>query len=147
MTAMVYQLDSVLIPPVRVSSLMETDPVDVEPGQSAYYNRILCGGFTGSPEELLDRCNEIEIFLGRSGKGLKTSRTADIDILLFGDIYIDSERLVIPHPQIFSRRFCLEGLCEIAPDWIIPGRNLTVRDVHATMKQSVRMQGVRKIDE
>lgn len=51
-------------------------------------------------------------------------RTLDLDILLFGDMKINDENLIVPHPHIASRGFVLYPLLEIAPDLIIPGLGL-----------------------
>ena len=48
-------------------------------------------------------------------------RTIDIDIVLFGNIVVDSPNLRIPHPAMHQRRFVLEPLAEIAPNRVIGG--------------------------
>lgn len=73
-----------------------------------------------SPQELLDFFEEVEAGLGRTHKGEYEPRTMDIDILFFNDEIICTERLTIPHPLIQERRFVLEPLSEIAPDYIHP---------------------------
>jgi 2-amino-4-hydroxy-6-hydroxymethyldihydropteridine diphosphokinase len=49
-----------------------------------------------------------------------SSRLIDIDILLYEDLIVDEERLVIPHPLMHERKFVLVPLCEIAPEMIHP---------------------------
>ncbi|MGL4855097.1 MAG: 2-amino-4-hydroxy-6-hydroxymethyldihydropteridine diphosphokinase, partial [Lentisphaeria bacterium] len=51
----------------------------------------------------------------------RESRIIDLDILLFGNVQIKTDSLIIPHPRMLNRRFVLEPLAEIAGDWIIPG--------------------------
>jgi 2-amino-4-hydroxy-6-hydroxymethyldihydropteridine diphosphokinase len=114
------ELAEVLVAPLRRSSLMETAHVG-EGVRPPYYNRLLRGGYAGSPRELLLRCQAIEVKLGRTRKGLFAARTADIDILLFGSREIDDEGLIIPHPRMLDRRFCIAGLAEIAGELGIPG--------------------------
>ena len=47
-------------------------------------------------------------------------RTADLDLLLYGDTVVRSERLSLPHPRMHERRFVLQPLAEIAPDVVHP---------------------------
>jgi 2-amino-4-hydroxy-6-hydroxymethyldihydropteridine diphosphokinase len=139
------RLCRILIPPFRMSSLMETEPVDVKERQSSYLNRIFCGGFSKSAEHLLEQCFQIEYELGRTDKGAKLARTADIDIILFGDLKISDEKLTIPHPQLFSRRFCIEGLCEIVPEWRVPGTGFTIMELYGTIWNAVKDQKIEKL--
>lgn len=140
---MEHKLQSVLKPPFKFSSYMETEPVGVESIQPWYINRIFSGFFDGTPEELLSECLSFEMELGRTNKGSLSARTADIDILLFNNESIRSEHLIIPHPALTIRRFCLEGLYEIAADRMIPGFNKTVNELYNSMDLSVRSQHIR----
>lgn len=84
-----------------------------------------------SPHQLLTHCLEIEILLGRNRKQTDRaegyqSRTADVDILLWEDLVIESEQLTIPHPRLHERRFALLPLAEIAGNEIHPTLNKTV---------------------
>jgi 2-amino-4-hydroxy-6-hydroxymethyldihydropteridine diphosphokinase len=139
------RLRAILESPVRVSSLMETEPLEVATLQPAYLNRMVCGGFKGDAEELLKLCQSIENDLGRTDKGRKLARTADIDIILFGNMQIQSEILSIPHPQLFSRRFCIEGLCEIVPEWSVPGTGFTIMELYDTIRFAVKGQKIERV--
>jgi len=136
------ELRIVLSPPFRISRLMETEPVGVPDIQPWYLNRIVMAEFGDSPQELLYFCRSIEKKLGRTKKGQLSARTADIDILLFGDDEIRTGEMVVPHPELAKRRFCLEGLREIAPERFIPGLNKTVNELFDEMEPSVRNQKV-----
>lgn len=135
----------ILEPPFRMSSLMETEPLEVTTWQPAYLNRMVCGSFSGDAKQLLKLCQSIEIDLGRTDKGRKLARTADIDIILFENIQIQSEILSIPHPQLFSRRFCIEGLCEIVPEWRVPGTAFTIMKLYDTIRFAVKDQKIQKV--
>lgn len=128
---------------VNVSSLMETAPVEVTSGHPWYLNRIIGSTYAGTPADLLEACCSIERQLGRTGKGLRTARTADIDVLLFGQRSVATEELIIPHPGILRRRFCLEGLVQIMPDAMIAGTGKTVCEHYANMTPSVKSQRMR----
>ena len=75
-----------------------------------------------NPEDLLRKINYIETTLGRKRTLEKnyTSRTIDIDILLFDDEIIFSEDLIVPHKDMLNRKFVLVPLAEIAPNLIHP---------------------------
>ena len=81
-----------------------------------------------SPRELLLRAQGVELQLGRDRAHEKRwgPRTADIDIIAYGDLEVDELGLIVPHPRLFERAFVLLPLAEIAPDRVIAGR--TVRE-------------------
>ncbi len=70
-----------------------------------------------SPEELLDLLHKIEHEGGRERTIHWGPRTIDLDILLYNDEVIQTERLTIPHREMHMREFVLEPLCQIAP-WV-----------------------------
>jgi 2-amino-4-hydroxy-6-hydroxymethyldihydropteridine diphosphokinase len=143
MERMVVQLREVLESRLDISVLMETEPLEVAGEQSWYLNRIIGGRYRGTPEELLSHCRSIEEALGRTGKGLRKPRTADVDILLFGNVAVTGTGLTLPHPGILRRRFCLEGLVQIMPDTVIATTGKTVREHHEFMEPMVRSQQIR----
>ena len=102
---------------LRVSSLYMTEPVGCAPGTPMFTNAALVGNWQGSPQALLELCQGVERELGRpSEHGVNAPRTIDVDILLFGDLKLDTPRLVIPHPRAAGRDFVLTPLAEIAPE-------------------------------
>jgi len=104
-----------------VSKVYETMPVEVENEQPDYLNcvaEVECGL---SAIELLRYCQGVESALGREHKGKKTSRTVDLDVLLFGEEVIVEPELEIPHRGA-TRTFNLKGLADLDPNLEIPGR-------------------------
>lgn len=101
----------------RISSLYETEAVDYI-DQDDFYN-ICVSYFTDieDPFLVLDKILKVENDQGRvrDVNIPKGPRVIDIDILLFGEYEINTERLVIPHRNMFKRRFVLEPLAEILP--------------------------------
>lgn len=110
---------------VALSSLYRTEPVGA-PGPW-YLNAAAGFDVPWNPLQLLQRCEEIESRLGRESKADLAPRTIDIDILLYDDLCLDAERLVLPHRGLPARRFVLVPLAEIAPDLEVPGLGATVR--------------------
>ena len=74
------------------------------------------------PEALLDVCLAVENKLGRVRTGGWSPRTIDIDVLIFGQTDIDTERLQLPHPRIVERDFVLRPLVDIAPELQLLGQ-------------------------
>lgn len=88
--------------------------------QPTYLNQVvqLQTGFP--PQLLLGKINAIEKEMGRERRIRWESRLIDIDILYYNDLVLETESLIIPHPQIAFRRFTLVPLTEIAPHYIHP---------------------------
>lgn len=102
------------------SSLYETAPVGGPPGQGPYLNGVVAVRTTLTPEALLAHCQTIESKLGRIRAVIWGPRTIDLDLLLFGDVVVQTDNLILPHPRMHERGFVLVPLAEIAPDVIHP---------------------------
>ena len=123
----------------RVSSMYDTEPIG-NTDQPRFLN-IACEVFTRlSPEGLLALGKGIEGKMGRRGKSGEP-RTIDIDILLYGDIVIDTPDLVIPHPRMAERSFVMVPLAEIAPELVHPVSWEKIKDMRDAIKEK---QGVFK---
>ena len=104
-------------PSVRVaaiSSLYETDPVGVT-DQDPFLNMVVRLDTELNALALLDACQEIERKLNRERLIRWGPRTIDLDILLYNQEDIKTERLVVPHPRMHERAFVLIPLLEIHP--------------------------------
>lgn len=99
--------------------------------QAPFVNLCIAVETTLSPRDLLARCQDVELQLGRDRAHEKRwgPRTADVDIIAYGDLKIDELGLTVPHPRLFERAFVLRPLAEIAPDRVIAGK--TVREALA----------------
>lgn len=99
--------------------------------QPPFTNLAIAVDTTLSPRELLARLQNVELQLGRDRAHEKRwgPRTADIDIIAYGNLEIEELGLIVPHPRLFERAFVLLPLSEIAPDRVIAGR--TVREALA----------------
>jgi 2-amino-4-hydroxy-6-hydroxymethyldihydropteridine diphosphokinase len=120
---------ALLIGPVlSVSGLYETAAWGLR-DQPAFLNQALKVETLLSPEAVLEKIAGVEGQLGRTRDQKWGPRIIDIDLLYYGSAIIREENLVVPHPEIPRRRFVLEPLMEIAPDWIHPGLNLSTREL------------------
>lgn len=107
----------------KTSSFYETEPVSYKK-QDNFYNLVIKGETTLSPENLLKAIKKIERALGRKKTKKWGPREIDIDILLYDDCKINIPNLKIPHPQMEKRRFVLEPLREINSRVKIDGMSL-----------------------
>lgn len=104
-----------------VSSLYETEPVGEVLDQPDFLNGAIRIQTELEPEELLDVCKAIEAEHGRAFGGPRHGpRPIDIDLLLLGDLELNTERLTLPHPEVTSRRFVLVPLLELDPELRLP---------------------------
>lgn len=111
---------------VAVSSFYRT-PVG-STGSARLSERRRGSGYRSRPEALLDHTQRIELQQGRVRKAERWGpRTLDLDIMLFGDEVINTERLTVPHYDMKNRGFMLWPLFEIAPELHFPddGKSLT----------------------
>ncbi len=109
----------------RSSSLWLTEPVDGA-GPEWFVNSVVEVVTTLGPFELLDRCLDVEVAMGRKRLTTTRARTADIDILLYGDRQVAAPRLTVPHPTMQHRRFVLAPLFELVPELVPPHLDQTV---------------------
>ena len=111
-----------------VSTAYETEPVEVT-DQPWFLNCAVALETSSTPVKLMQQLLEIEMAMGRQRLQKKGPRTIDIDILLFGDVVIDTLQLTIPHPAMQYRRFVLEPLAEIAPEVRHPRLQKSMREL------------------
>jgi 2-amino-4-hydroxy-6-hydroxymethyldihydropteridine diphosphokinase len=114
-------LDEHAVEVEAVSSLYETEPVGEILDQPDFLNAVARVSTALGPEELLDVCKTIEVERGRMLAAPRHGpRPLDIDLLLLGDLELESERLTLPHPQVTARRFVLVPLLELDSDLALP---------------------------
>lgn len=130
--------------PIISSPLYESEAVDISGKQESYYNKIIRMETDETPEDFLKITQEIEFSLGRRQKWQKLPRTADIDILLFGNIQKITPELTIPHPRMFFRKFAIEGVKVVAFDLKNPFTGEFFADY--SISEDVLAQKVRIID-
>jgi 3-hydroxyisobutyrate dehydrogenase len=120
---------------LRCSSLYCTAPVDATGPD--YINAVVQVSTTLSASELLAWLQSIEEGAGRERPYRNAPRTLDLDILLWGDQFIHTPNLTVPHPRMWERAFVLVPLAEIAPEQVPDAalnavQNQEIRRVSAT---------------
>jgi 2-amino-4-hydroxy-6-hydroxymethyldihydropteridine diphosphokinase len=107
---------------VAVSPLYETEPLG-GPMQDSYLNVVVELETTLEPRQLLGVAHRLESAAGRVRAEHWGPRTLDVDVLLVGDLEVNEPDLVVPHPRMWSRRFVLAPLADVAPE-LVPERLL-----------------------
>lgn len=77
-----------------------------------------------APFDILRICKGIERSMGRKPREHWGPREIDVDVLLVEGVELVSEELELPHPRLAARRFVLEPLAEIVPDWAVAGKSV-----------------------
>ncbi|HTG43450.1 MAG TPA: 2-amino-4-hydroxy-6-hydroxymethyldihydropteridine diphosphokinase [Verrucomicrobiae bacterium] len=118
--------------PLVASSLWRTTPVDCPPHSPAFINAVIALAPlpNETPEALLGKLQQIEKNFGRRPKiVMNEPRPLDLDLIAFGSETRNFPQLILPHPRAHLRRFVLEPLAEIAPEFVLPGQKKTVREL------------------
>ena len=111
---------------LRLSRLVDTEPVGVPEAQSRFLNAAVVGTTVLAPATLLAELLAIERLRGRERPYHHAPRTLDLDLILYGARIVREEGLEVPHPRFRERLFVLEPLAEIAGDWRDPVTGSTI---------------------
>ncbi len=101
---------------VRQSAFLETEPWGFD-SDNTFVNAVIVVETTMLPLDILLETQAIEREMGRTQKsvnGCYHDRVIDIDILLCGDLIIDTPQLTVPHPRMYERQFVMQPLAEVA---------------------------------
>ncbi len=126
---------------VKSSSIYETEPWGVA-DQPLFLNQVIEGETELTALGLLRFLKQIEQEMGRTETIRFGPRLIDLDVLLYGELQMQTPELTIPHPRMTQRAFVLVPLAEIAPRLQIPGTGMTVKEALAGME----LTSVRKLE-
>lgn len=116
-------------PIVRASPIIATAPIG--PGTRRYANAVVAMDWDGSLPALLRALKAIEQDFGRRAGRRWGDRVLDLDIVGAGDTVLTAPGIAVPHPRLAERRFVLDPLLAVAPDWRHPRLRRTARQLHA----------------
>lgn len=141
-------LDAPGVKSLKSAPIYETKPVGPA-GPGNFLNTVFSLDVCLSPQQLLRITQHIEVLLGRprvsvgGGTGTRVgSRTIDLDILFFDDLVFQDSGLVVPHPHLHQREFVLRPLADLAPDYVHPEMDVSVRELLAALPASEQILGV-----
>lgn len=105
-----------------------------DPSDPPFTNAVARVGTSLQPLALLELLHEVETDFGRKRSAPNAPRTLDLDLIDYGG-RIEEGRLRLPHPRMEGRRFVLEPLAEIAPDWRHPVTGAPISDLLSRLSQ------------
>jgi 2-amino-4-hydroxy-6-hydroxymethyldihydropteridine diphosphokinase len=117
-----------IAPVSKASSIYETQSWGKADAPD-YLNQVILLKTNLSAQAILQKILNIEKMLGRQREERWGSRTIDIDILFYGEAIVNEKGLHIPHPELHNRRFTLEPLAEIAPNFKHPVLNKSISTI------------------
>jgi 2-amino-4-hydroxy-6-hydroxymethyldihydropteridine diphosphokinase len=118
---------------VAVSPIYETAPVGGPEHQGPYLNAALIADTTLDAADVLALLHRIEADRERQRVVHWGPRTLDLDLLVHGDLVVDTPSLEVPHPRMHERRFVMVPVCDVAPDLAHPRLGRTMRDLLADL--------------
>ena len=132
---------------VNVSPFYRTEPVDYL-DQDWFVNAVLKIETTLEPEKLLDVLKETELKLKQGKKSIRFGpRIIDLDIIYYGEIIVNTNELVIPHPRMHKRNFVLKPLCDIETQVIHPVYKLKPYELLDELLNNIENQEVMLLNQ
>jgi 2-amino-4-hydroxy-6-hydroxymethyldihydropteridine diphosphokinase len=122
----------------RVSPLYETEPVGVKE-QPDFLNAAAEIECRIPARELYDRIKEIETAIGRTRSQRWGPREIDIDIIYFGSLVLADGTVTVPHRERSNRRFVLQPIADLAPDYVDPVLGISVGELLAKCDDPARV--------
>lgn len=118
----------------QTSQWLETTPVGSQT-EDVFLNGAARLEVELSPQALLNELQTVETELGRVRHVRWGARTLDLDLLLYDQLILAEDELLIPHPACWYRRFVLDPLVEIAPEVVHPVKQISIRALQQRLLQ------------
>lgn len=132
----IEHIEQDIAPVVKKSAIYETQSWG-KTDLPDYLNQVVMLQTTLSAHNVLEKVLEIEIEMGRKRDEKWGSRIIDIDILFYGSDIINEPNLIVPHPQLHNRRFTLEPLAMLDPNFIHPVLNKSILELKNSLKDDL----------
>jgi len=129
---------------LKVSSWYETEPWGMKE-QERFINAVVKISTLCSAFEVLDFLKYTEQKLGKEKLTKWGPRSIDLDLLFFNQDIIETEELVVPHPYLHMRRFVLQPMVELEPQWIHPVFQKPVNYLLKTLKDNSRVWKIKEV--
>ena len=115
----------------KISTLAETEADGANHGQPKFINAVVELDTAYDPEEVLDELIRIEQELGRNAleKGKNLPREIDLDLVVYGNEVVNTERLQVPHPKMTERPYVIAPLAELNPKWVHPQTGESIQNL------------------
>jgi 2-amino-4-hydroxy-6-hydroxymethyldihydropteridine diphosphokinase len=107
-----------------------------------YLNQVIMLQTDLPAQQVLEKILHIEMEMGRKREEKWGSRIIDIDILFYGSQIINEPNLTVPHPELHNRRFTLEPLVVLIPDFIHPVLNRSILELKSNLKDNLIVKKV-----
>ena len=108
--------------------------------QDDFLNQALVYNCNIKPEIILEKIKNIEKKIGRKPRHTWANREIDIDIIFYGSLIHKSQNLYIPHPLMHLRKFVLQPLSQIIPDFVHPVLNKTVAELLKNCNDNLKVE-------
>jgi len=121
-------LENISLKPVQKASVWESEPVGG--AKYSFLNSAAKIVTDTGPAELLKNLKEFEQTCGREKNPERWGpRVIDLDIISYGNLVIEQESLIIPHPEYEMRKFVLNPMMEINSNWCDPRTGLSIEKI------------------
>jgi len=128
---------------LKESSFYETEPWG-KTGQPDFINCAVLVETELAPLNFLEKLKEIEFNIGRTQGEKWGPRLIDLDIVIYGDVVTETERLTLPHRHAHERAFVMVPAAEVAPELSHPTLKKNVREIAAGIARATEVRRVEK---
>ena len=132
----ITHIEQLVAPVTKTSAIYETQSWG-KTDQPDYLNQVITLQTNLTARDVLNKILDIELLMGRKREEKWGSRIIDIDILFYGDAVINEPGLIVPHLELHNRRFTLEPLAEMAPEFLHPALNKNILTLKNELKDSL----------